>query len=405
MASVISIILGGGRGTRLFPLTRDRSKPAVPIGGKYRLVDIPISNSINSGIRKIFVLTQFNSVSLHRHISRAYRFDHFSDSNLGLLAAEQTLDNAQWFQGTADAVRKHMPHYHLEDEDDVLILSGDHLYRMDFQEILQYLHEKDADFVVAAVPVKKSEVDQFGILKMNKDGRITNFKEKPKEALAADMHEGNFLASMGIYAFKAKILKQVLMGDETDFGKQVIPNSLQKYKAYGYTFDGYWRDIGTISSYYEASLDLTAEHTPFQFFLPGKRIFTRPRFLPPLQIIDAQIKNSTASEGCILHQSKINHCILGLRTYISEGCVIKDSVIIGADYYDSDRPGRKKVALGIGKNCKIERAILDKNVRIGEGVVIRDASNRPDFDGDNYYIRDGIVVIPKNAIIQPGTVI
>lgn len=403
MNKVVSIILGGGRGTRLFPLTRDRSKPAVPIGGKYRLVDIPISNSLNSGIKRIFILTQFNSVSLHRHIFRGYRFDYFSGVSMDLLAAEQTPSHMDWFQGTADAVRKHMPHFHLEDDDDVVILSGDHLYRMDLQELIQFHRDKKADFVVATVPVKKSEVRHFGILQMDPKGRIISFKEKPKTVTSKDMHEGQFQASMGIYVFKAKILKDALKGNETDFGKQVIPSSTQRYKSYGYVFDGYWRDIGTIRAFYDASLDLARTKTPFDFVSQDNRIFTRPRFLPPLRIMNSKLNQCLLSDGVYLNQATIDHAVIGLRTIMQKGCKVRKSVIMGADFYEE--PGKHKIPVGIGANCVIEGAIIDKNVRIGAKCKIINVAKKRNMDGPNYFIRDGVVVIPKGAIIQPGTVI
>lgn len=403
MSSVIAIILGGGQGKRLFPLTRDRAKPAVPLGGKYRLVDIPISNSLNSGIKRTFVLTQFNSVSLHRHILRTYRFDYFSDASVELLAAEQTPSTADWFQGTADAVRKHMPHYHLADDDEVLILSGDHLYRMNLEEVLRFLREKKADFVVATVPVKKEEVPHLGIMQLAKDSRIVAFKEKPKTVTPKDSFKGMYLASMGIYAFRAPVLKKVLAGTESDFGREVIPHSIGQCRAYGYVFNGYWRDIGTIRSFYEASLDLTLPDPPFSFASLDGRIYTHPRFLPPLRIADSKIHHSLLSEGSRIEESEITRSIVGLRSTIQAGTVIRNSILMGADYYEE--PVRGKIPLGVGKKCVIENAILDKNVRIGEGVRIGNRKKLSHFDGKNYYIRDGIVVVPKNAVIKAGVMI
>jgi len=404
MSSVISIILGGGHGKRLFPLTRDRAKPAVPIGGKYRLVDIPISNSLNSGVKTVFVLTQFNSVSLHRHILNTYRFDYFNDASVELLAAEQTLATDDWFQGTADAVRKHFTHYHIEDEDEVLILSGDHLYRMDLQKMIHQLRETNADFVVAVAPVKKTEVRHFGILKMNSEGRIIAFKEKPRTVTAEDSYEGKYLASMGIYAFRAKVLKKVLEGNESDFGREVIPNSILRYQAYGHVFDGYWRDIGTIESFYEANLELAAPNPPFSFVSAAERIYTHPRFLPPSRVMGAKIDNSLISEGCLIRESEISRSIVGLRSVIRRNTVVCDSIIMGADFFE-ETPPKDGVPIGIGPGCHIEKAILDKNVRIGARVQITNPKEHREFDGENYFIRDGIVVIPKNAVIPPGTVI
>jgi len=387
----------------LFPLTRDRAKPAVPIGGKYRLVDIPISNSLNSGVKEIFVLTQFNSTSLHRHILRTYQFDYFSDASVELLAAEQTPATTDWFQGTADAVRKHMPHYHLEDEDEVLILSGDHLYRMDLQNLLSFMREKKADFVVATVPVKKAEVSHFGIMQLDRDHRIVAFREKPKVVTRKESFQGSCLASMGIYAFRAPMLKKVLEGKESDFGREVIPRSLSKFRAFGYVFNGYWRDIGTIKSFYETSLELTLPDPPFTFGSLEGRIYTHPRFLPPLSIADSQIHNSLLSEGSKIEKSKIRRSIVGLRSMIQEEATITNSILMGADYYE--KPSRGHIPLGVGRRCVIENAILDKNVRLGDDVKITNAKKLHAFDGDHYFIRDGIVVIPKNAVIKSGTVI
>jgi glucose-1-phosphate adenylyltransferase len=403
MAKVITIILGGGQGKRLFPLTRDRAKPAVPIGGKFRLVDIPISNALNSGFKEIFVLTQFNSVSLHRHILNTYRFDYFHDASVELLAAEQTPSTTDWFQGTADAVRKHFPHYHLDDDDEVLILSGDHLYRMDLRDILRVLREKKADFIVATVPVKKEEVSEFGIMKLGRDNRITAFKEKPKTVGPEDSFKGSYLASMGIYAFRASVLKEVLGGKESDFGREVIPNSIAKCRAYAYVFQGYWRDIGTIKSFYETSLELTLPDAPFTFGPLDGRIYTHPRFLPPVSIFDSRIHQSLLSEGCRIERSEIRNSVVGLRSIIREGARISNSILMGADGFEA--ASRRGVALGVGKNCRIENAILDKNFRLGPGVKILNAKKVRHFDGPNYFIRDGIVVVPKNATLPAGTVI
>lgn len=403
MGCQIAIILGGGQGKRLFPLTRDRAKPAVPIGGKYRLVDIPISNSLNSGIKRIFVLTQFNSTSLHRHILNTYQFDYFSDASVELLAAEQTPSTTDWFQGSADAVRKHMPHYHLEEEDEVLILSGDHLCRMDLRNLLTFMKESKADFVVATVPVKKSEVSHFGIMQLNRDHRIMAFKEKPKAVTRGDSFKGAYLASMGIYAFRAPVLKRVLEGKESDFGREVIPKSLSKFRAFGFIFDGYWRDIGTIKSFYDASLELTLPDPPFTFGSLDGRIYTHPRFLPPLSVADSQIHHSLLSEGSKIERSAITHSIIGLRSMIQEGTTIKNSILMGADYYE--KASSRGIHLGIGKHCLIANAILDKNVRVGDRVKIANRGKLKRFDGGNYFIRDGIVVVPKNAVIKAGTMI
>jgi len=308
-----------------------------------------------------------------------------------------------WFQGTADAVRKHISNYRLADDDEVLILSGDHLYRMDFREILTVMRKKKAGFVVATVPVKREEVQEFGIMRIRSDGKITAFKEKPKTVERGDSYGGKYLASMGIYAFRAAVLKKMLKSNEGDFGREIIPNSLKKHRAYAYVFKGYWRDIGTIKNFYESSIELASPTPPFDFALPEARIYTRPRFLPPLLIDGATIKSSLLSEGCTIRKAEITKSIIGLRSVINNRTVIRNSVVMGADYYDGSK--RRKIPLGIGERCLIEKAILDKNVSIGPGVKIVNKHTLETFDGDNYFIRDGIVVIPKNAVIKAGTII
>ncbi len=413
---VTVLILGGGAGKRLFPLTSYRSKPAVPIGGKYRLVDIPISNAINSGLRKIFVLTQFNSTSLHRHIHRTYPYEYFHQTSVELLAAEQTLANNDWFQGTADAVRKHLPHYHLRENDTVLILSGDHLYRMDYREILKFHEESNADVTISTVPVPKKQVKHFGIMQIRANGHVTAFREKPspeeniQSFVMPDAIRNHFevkskqqelyLASMGIYVFKAKVLQELLAGREADFGKEIIPKALEKYNAFGYVFNGYWRDIGTIEGFYEASIDLTCPSPEFHFADPKGVIFTRARFLPPTQILSAQMKNTLVADGCLLEEADVQDSIIGLRSVIRKGTVIKASVVMGNDFYEVEKS--KTPLLGIGKNCRIENCILDKNVRIGNNVTILNPGKIQEKDGENFYIRDGIVIIPKNVYIPDG---
>lgn len=413
------LILGGGQGKRLFPLTSYRSKPAVPIGGKYRLVDIPISNSINSGFRRIFVLTQFNSTSLHRHIHRTYPYEYFHQTSVELLAAEQTPSTTDWFQGTADAVRKHIPHYHLEETDTVVILSGDHLYRMDYRDILRFHEERGADVTVSTVPVVKKGVKHFGIMQVRTNGRITAFREKPSPEenihsfvipetirITFDVQgpKEMYLASMGIYVFKAKVLIEALAGHEADFGKEVIPKAIHKHKVYGYIFNGYWRDIGTIRSFYEASIDLTKDNPSFNFFIPKGIIFTRARFLPPSKIIEAELKNALVAEGCILEGAKIESSVIGLRSVISEGTVVRRSVLMGNDFYKLEQPDLR-ARLGIGKGCRIENCILDKNVCIGNEVVISNSRGVQEENGKNYCIRDGVVIIPKGTVIPDKTVI
>lgn len=414
---VTTLILGGGQGRRLSPLTNYRSKPAVPIGGKYRLVDIPISNCINTGLKRIFVLTQFNSTSLHRHIHRTYPYEPFNQTSVELLAAEQTLSNSDWFQGTADAVRKHLPHYHIEETDTFLILSGDHLYRMDYTDILKFHEEKNADVTIATIPIVKKEVDQFGILQMNSQGKITAFREKPAQSedissliMPAAMRKtfnvkkkaDVYLASMGIYVFKPSVLVSVLQGKEADFGKEVIPRSISNHQVYGYVFDDYWADIGTIRAFYDANIELTKPNPKFQFQTPEGRMVTRARFLPPSSIQSAELHNALIAEGCHLNGVHIEDSIVGLRSVIGEGTVIRRSVLMGNDYFEYERRP-KAMPLGIGKNCQITNAILDKNVRIGNRVVITNHGKVREKDGDNYYIREGIVIIPKGAVIKDGT--
>ncbi|MBN1688289.1 MAG: glucose-1-phosphate adenylyltransferase [Candidatus Omnitrophica bacterium] len=414
---VITLIMGGGQGKRLFPLTSYRSKPAVPIGGKYRLVDIPISNAINSGFRRIFVLTQFNSTSLHRHIHRTYPYESFNQTSVELLAAEQTLSNTDWFQGTADAVRKHMSHYRMDLNDTMLILSGDHLYRMDYREIIKFHEEKGADVTIATVPVPKRIVSHFGIMQLQANGQIAAFREKPsakenirsfgipvtmRKAFGVDEKKDLYLASMGIYVFRAESLIEVLSGNEADFGREIIPKAIAKHRVYGYIFNDYWRDIGTIGSFYEANIELTKPKPSFNFLEVTRRIFTRPRFLPPSKVIDSKLNNVLIPEGCILEGATITDSVVGLRSVIREGTVIKKSVLMGNDFYEAARPAGMK-AMGIGKNCCIQNCILDKNVRIGDDVEISNIKQLQEEDGENYHIRDGIVIVPKGASIASGT--
>ncbi len=415
--NVTVLILGGGQGKRLFPLTSYRSKPAVPIGGKYRLVDVPISNSINSGLRRIYVLTQFNSTSLHRHIHRTYPYEFFNQTSVELLAAEQTLANTDWFQGTADAVRKHLPHYHLESSDTVLILSGDHLYRMDYREILNFHEEKKADVTIATVPVVKKHVRHFGIMQIQPSGRIQAFREKPspsekinsfvmpraiRKIFKVPGHEDRYLASMGIYVFRASVLKKVLNGKEADFGKEVIPKAIKDSRVYGYVFNNYWRDIGTIKSFYDANIELTRPNPKFDFLQPKGRIFTRARFLPPSKVSNVRLKNTMLAEGCMIDGAQIEDSVVGVRAVIHAGTVIRKSVILGNDFYQHEDPRAPK-NMGIGRNTRIENCILDKNVSIGNNVVIANSARVRERDGTNYYIRDGIVIIPKGVTIPDGT--
>jgi glucose-1-phosphate adenylyltransferase len=414
---VTTLILGGGQGKRLFPLTSYRSKPAVPIGGKYRLVDIPISNAINSGLRRIFVLTQFNSASLHRHIHRTYPYEVFTNTSVELLAAEQTTENTDWFQGTADAVRKCLPHYRTAATDVFLILSGDHLYRMNYKEILGFHEMQRADVTVATVPVPERLIKGFGIMKLQKDGKITDFLEKPSKDDATDSFampkplcdlyrvkakNPMYLASMGVYVFNRDVLLDVLSGKEKDFGREIIPKAIQNCNVFGHVFTNYWRDIGTIGSFYEASIELTNANPPFSFLSPEGRIFTRPRFLPPSKFIGTELDYALMSEGCILTGAKIEHSVVGLRSIVGQGTVVRKSILMGNDYYEWPDQSQE-CRIGVGKNCVLENCIIDKNVSIGDGVSITNIKAVDEKDGDHYYIRDGIVIIPKGAHIPSGT--
>jgi len=410
LKDVLAVILGGGRGARLYPLTQMRSKPAVPIAGKYRLIDIPISNCINSEIYRIAILTQFNSVSLHRHITRTYNFDAFHQGWIQIWAAEQTLESADWYQGTADAVRKQMLEIQSTGANYVLILAGDHLYRMDYEAMAEYHWENNADITIAVHPVSKEEVTRFGILKRESDGRITDFVEKPKDPqiqkkyISRDDPHKPFLASMGIYMFNTKILMDLLkdFSHHDDFGGDIIPQAIKSNAVYGFDFNGYWQDIGTIRSFYETNLALTTPETPFNFYDAKLPIYTDMRFLPGSIVEDSSLKNVLIAEGCRILKSEVDHSIIGIRSQISAGCMIKDSIVMGSDYYEPDRAG---LPIGIGANCYIEGAILDKNVRIGNNVTMRPFPRNKDIDNEKWYVRDGIVIIPKDAEIFSGTTI
>jgi glucose-1-phosphate adenylyltransferase len=408
MKEVLAVILGGGRGARLYPLTRMRSKPAVPIAGKYRLIDIPISNCINSGIYRVAVLTQFNSVSLHRHITQAYNFDVFHTGWVQILAAEQTLQSESWYQGTADAVRKQLFEIKSAGGEDVLILAGDHLYRMDYAAMLDYHWEKGADITVAVQPVAREDATRFGILKRAADGRLIAFVEKPADPevqaqmVSRDDPERPFIGSMGIYVFKFQVLIDMLTDfpDLDDFGSDIIPQAMGSRPVYGFDFDGYWRDIGTIRSFYDTNLDLALPDSPFNFYDPRLPIYTHARFLPGSSVEESSLKDVLLTEGCIIRQSQISHSVVGIRSQIGPGTIIVDSILMGADYYD--RPSRVG-RLGIGANCHIEGAILDKNVQIGDGTVIKPFPRGAEIDAGNWVVQDGIVAIPKNTVIPPGT--
>jgi len=411
--NILAVILGGGVGRRLYPLTRMRAKPAVPIAGKYRLIDVPISNCINSGINHIAVLTQFNSVSLHRHITHTYTFDDFHRGWVQILAAEQTPRSTDWYQGTADAVRKQLFEIKATAAEYVLILAGDHLYRMDYDELARFHWEKKADITVAVQPVRASEASRFGLLKRDQDARITAFVEKPRDPevlaqfVSREDDERPYLGSMGIYIFNTPVLEELLENSaHEDFGSQIIPGAIHTHRVYGFDFDGYWEDIGTIRSFYETNLSLARPDAPFNFYDPVRPIYTRARYLPGSVIDGATLNNVLIADGCKIHKAQITNSVIGLRSHIEAGAIISNSVIMGADYYDTrETASQGRVPLGIGLNSVIEGAILDKNVRIGEGVVIRPFPRGTNMDNGNWVVQDGIVVIPKDTVLYPGTYI
>ena len=413
----LAIIMGGGAGTRLFPLTKDRAKPAVPLGGKYRIVDIPISNCLNSGLRSIYVLTQFNSMSLHRHIQASYKFDNFSRSFVDILAAQQTLAGSHWYQGTADAVRQNMRYFLERPYDYYLILSGDQLYRMDFREILHQHIQRRADITLATKPVGQHQVSEFGIMQSGVDRRITGFIEKPADETALQEMKMNrellrgigsnedeelFQASMGIYVFNRNVLIESLENDLVDFGNHIIPMAIKDRHVSAFIFKGYWEDIGTIRAFYEANLDLTDVVPEYSFFEPESPIYTHPRFLPGSKINGATLRQAIISDGCIISDAHLERCVVGIRSVIQSGATIRNSIVMGADYFELGRTDSSQPPIGIGRNCVIDRTIIDKNARISDGVVISPEGKPSNLDGDNYFIRDGIVVIPKNAVIPAG---
>jgi glucose-1-phosphate adenylyltransferase len=427
LSRVLGVILGGGAGTRLFPLTGERAKPAVPLAGKYRLVDIPISLCINSGIKRIFLLTQYLSSSLHRHVQQSYRFDDYQPRGfIEIMAATQKGDSSGWYQGTADAVRQNMMHFRTHDYDLVLILSGDQLYRMDFREIIQQHIKSGAEVTVATIPVSREPARSFGIMQIDANKEIVRFVEKPKQddaldtlkmggdalnEIGRDRNDDLFLASMGIYVFNREAMNEALADPlKQDFGKDIIPQMIGKKKLFSYVYQGYWEDIGTIRAFYDANLDLTEPLPKFDFFESGSPIYTRGRFLPSSKINEARISKSIVSDGCILTRADIHHSIIGIRSRLDEGVQVRDSIIMGADYYESvksleenARIGRP--AIGIGANTIIEGAIVDKNTRIGKNVVIKAEGKTGSIDHPFYHYRDGIVVIPKDRVIPDGTVI
>ncbi len=422
---VISIILAGGAGKRLFPLTKDRSKPAVPLGGKYRLIDIPISNSINSGLNRMFVLTQYNSASLNRHVTLGYRFDRFSHGFIEVLAAEQTMHNPDWFQGTADAVRQHLHRFTERDDDYQLILAGDQLYRMNYQKLLESHWRRNADVSVCVIPRSEEQASSLGLMKLDNNGRIIQFSEKPTgDALRAmrtdtarlglgprQATERPYVASMGIYLFRRDVLVSLLEDPSAnDFGHQVLPLAIERYNCYGHLFDGYWEDLGTVDSFYRANIDLTSSAPHFDFYDMEHPIYTHARFLPPSRIEKCDIKESIIAEGSELQGASTTGSIVGIRSVIGENVVLDHTLVMGADYYedDEDRAYNWQMGIpnvGIGKGSVLRKAIVDKNAHIGNNVKILNEKGLQEFDGNGYYIRDGIVIVPKHGVILDDTVI
>jgi glucose-1-phosphate adenylyltransferase len=414
LEEMLGVILGGGRGTRLWPLTKLRAKPAVPIAGKYRIVDIPLSNCLNSGIQHIAILTQFNSVSLHRHIARTYNFDLFHRGWVQILAAEQTLTSSDWYQGTADAVRKQLFEIRVTGAEDVIILAGDHLYRMDYAEMADFHWQTNADITVAVIPVLYQEAGRFGILKQQSDGRITDFVEKPEDEqvlktfVSRDDPDKPFVGSMGIYIFKMDVLIDVLVNsNHDDFGRDVLPASIKSHKVFGFCFDGYWEDIGTIRSFYKANLALAEPDPAFNFHDLVRPIYTHPRFLPGSRIYNVNLDHVLLSDGCIVEGAEIHNAVIGVRSVIADDVVIEDTVMMGADYYDEQSRIRvpDDPPIGIGRGSRIKGAIIDKNAHIGEQVQIAPFPEGTDIDNENWTVRDGLVVIPKHSIIPDGTII
>ncbi|MEM1093324.1 MAG: glucose-1-phosphate adenylyltransferase [Bacteroidota bacterium] len=422
MNEMLAVILGGGAGSRLMPLTSKRSKPAVPLAGKYRLIDIPVSNCINSDVNKIFVLTQFNSASLNRHISKTYQFDRFRSGFVNILAAEQTPNSRSWFQGTADAVRQSLPHISPYRHSHTLILSGDQLYTMDYRKMLAHHVALGADISIATIPVNAEDAPGFGILKTDDDGVITEFHEKPPSdqlgdktsPVSAEMEaQGRvYLASMGIYIFNSELLKQQLEGHEEDhdFGKQIIPRAIDNLRVASYPFEGYWSDIGTIRSFFESNIMLARRNPPFNMYDTTMPIYTNARLLPPAKIVSSFVQESLISEGSIVVNSQISNSVIGIRSFIDNNTTIKNSVIMGSDYYPWHDPSKRSIvdgpiATGVEEEAYIEGAIVDRNVRIGKRAIIKNRDHVQEGEGPNFYIRDGIVVIPKNADIPDDTII
>ena len=415
MNDVLTLILGGGRGARLYPLTHMRSKPAVPLGGKYRLIDIPISNCLHAGLKRIFVLTQFNSASLNRHIAQTYRLDVFSEGFVEVLAAEQTPESSDWFQGTADAVRQAARHFSGYQADHFLILAGDHLYRMDFCELIESHIEGGADITIAAQPVTAADATQMGIFRFDELGQITGFEEKPSAARLAEIGSSipkgspvggtspdkPFVASMGIYVFSRDVLLEILERPGIDFGKEIIPKSLDTHRVSPYIFRGYWADVGTIEAFYDANIQLTRRGAPFNFFHPRWPIYTHPRFLPGTRAYGCTIDTSIVAEGCYLDQCRVTDSVVGIRTYIRPRAAVTRSVLLGADSYEEEIGGRL-IPLGIGRDVVLDRVIVDKNARIGDGVRLVNAAGADHADGEGYFIRNGIIIVPKGGEVKSG---
>jgi glucose-1-phosphate adenylyltransferase len=425
MNDVVSIVLAGGQGERLYPLTKIRSKPAVPIAGRFRLIDISLSNCLHSGLRKIYILTQFATESLHRHIFLTYRFDEFSRGFLTILSAQQTLDNRDWYQGTADAVRQNLPFLRGKGNL-VLILSGDHLYRMDYSRFIDFHVRKKAEISISVTPATAAEAPELGVMKPSRTGRILAFVEKPKSPadlqrlrVPAEVFRGlgtqaqgkTHLASMGVYLFNAPVLEDLLLRTEfKDFGREVIPQAIRTHKVYAFPFAGYWRDIGTIRSFYEANLDLTLPLPKFNFYDEKRPIFTHARYLPGSKILRSEVDHSILCEGSIINRSKISHSIIGIRSRIGEGSAVGRTVVMGADYFESQEEIKAHLQgglppIGIGRDCLIRGAIIDKNARIGDHVKLSNERGITYQETDNYVIRDGIIVVPKHAVLRDGTVV
>ncbi|HEY6362623.1 MAG TPA: glucose-1-phosphate adenylyltransferase [Vicinamibacterales bacterium] len=416
----LAIILGGGQGSRLFPLTATRSKPAVPIGGKYRLIDVPVSSCLHADIRRIFVLTQFNSASLNRHISNTYRLDQFSGGFVEILAAEQTPDNPHWFQGTADAVRQAVRHFAPHRADYYLILAGDHLYRMDYSELIGAHKAQRADITIAAQPVDPDAATQMGIFRFDPEGRIVAFEEKPKAprlqeigrsippgaTFAQHADEQPFMASMGVYVFSRQILLDMLERESgIDFGRELIPGALERFKVKPFLYRGFWADVGTIESFYDANVMLGRSSSPFRFWDLRKPIYTHLRHMPGSRLTDCRVRDSIVDDGCYLDRCQVEESVVGIRTHIQSGSRIGRSVLLGADFYEDAATADRRPALGIGRDVVLDKVIIDKNARIGDGARLVNEKHVEEIDGDGYYIRGGIIVVPKGGVIQPGTVV